>query len=71
MAYKLYRNARDYFDRQQPAEKRIIEYLCSIPDPQERRNQLDQAVTPGPTRHVRARHHAVGGQRPCFVRWGL
>jgi hypothetical protein len=36
--------------RQQPVEKRVIEYLISIPDPTERRNQLDQAVTPGPTR---------------------
>jgi hypothetical protein len=52
VAYKLYRHARDYFDRQQPAEKRIIEYLCSIPDPAERRNQLGAALTPGPTRCV-------------------
>ncbi len=46
------RHARDYFDRQQPVEKRIIEYLLTIPDPQERRNQLDAAITPGPTRSV-------------------
>jgi len=49
VAYKLYRQARDYFERRQPSEKRIIEYLVSITDPTERRNQLDKAVTPGPT----------------------
>lgn len=101
VAYKLYRQARDHFDRQQPKEKRILEYLLTIRDPTERRcvncltwvqvalqlqqqrddcaanglvvmgtqhaeccwhqlppvllvcrcsNQLDKAVTPGPTR---------------------
>ncbi|GFR51166.1 hypothetical protein Agub_g13524, partial [Astrephomene gubernaculifera] len=50
VAYKLYRTARDHFDRQQPAEKRIIEYILSVSDPTERRNLLDKAVTPGPTR---------------------
>eukprot|EP00798_Chlamydomonas_sp_ICE-L_P027497 gene27497-4806_t len=41
VAYKLYRNARDHFDREKSAEKRIIE---------ERSRMLDEAVTPGPTR---------------------
>jgi hypothetical protein len=27
-----------------------VEYLLSVPDPTERRNLLDQAVTPGPQR---------------------
>ncbi|MEW5304685.1 MAG: hypothetical protein WDW36_007278 [Sanguina aurantia] len=49
VSYKLYRSARDQFDRQQPKEKRILEYLCTISDPLERRSQLDKAVTPGPT----------------------
>ena len=44
--------ARDYFERQQPPEKRIIEYLVSIPDPTERSRLLDQALTPGPTRYT-------------------
>lgn len=34
VAYKLYRTARDHFDRQQPKEKRILEYLVTINDPQ-------------------------------------
>lgn len=42
--------ARDHFERQQPGEKRIIEYIISISDPSERRAALDKAVTPGPTR---------------------
>ncbi|KAJ9510209.1 hypothetical protein QJQ45_015697, partial [Haematococcus lacustris] len=50
ISYKLYRNAKDQFDRQQPAEKRILEYLMTIKDPAERRRQLDMAITPGPTR---------------------
>uniref|UniRef100_A0A7S3QLQ9 Uncharacterized protein n=1 Tax=Dunaliella tertiolecta TaxID=3047 RepID=A0A7S3QLQ9_DUNTE len=50
VSYKLYRHARDHFDRQQPVEKRVIEYLVSIPDPAERRTQLDNALTPGPSR---------------------
>ena len=37
VAYKLYRHARDHFDRQQPKEKRILEYLLTIRDPLERR----------------------------------
>lgn len=37
VAYKLYRQARDHFDRQQPKEKRILEYLLTIRDPTERR----------------------------------
>ena len=49
VSYKLYRQARDYFDRQQPKEKRILEYLLTIRDPSERSNQLDKAITPGPT----------------------
>ena len=32
VAYKLYRHARDHFDRQQPKEKRILEYLLTIRD---------------------------------------
>jgi len=50
VSYKLYRQARDYFDRQKPSEQRILEYLISISDPSERSRQLDDAVTPGPTR---------------------
>jgi hypothetical protein len=42
--------ARDYFDRQQPKEKRILEYLVTMRDRTERSRMLDQAVTPGPTR---------------------
>ncbi|GAX73760.1 hypothetical protein CEUSTIGMA_g1211.t1 [Chlamydomonas eustigma] len=49
VAYKLYRQARDHFERQQPKEKRILEYLLTIRDPVERTNQLDKAITPGPT----------------------
>jgi len=52
VSYKLSRHARDHFDRQQPVEKRVIEYLCSIPDPAERRTQMDNAFTPGPSRCV-------------------
>jgi hypothetical protein len=36
VAYKLYRQARDHFERQQPKEKRILEYLLTIRDPVER-----------------------------------
>ena len=36
VSYKLYRHARDHFDRQQPKEKRILEYLLTIRDPLER-----------------------------------
>ncbi len=36
VSYKLYRTARDHFDRQQPKEKRILEYLLTIRDPTER-----------------------------------
>lgn len=50
VSYRLYVRARDYFDRQQPAEKRILEYLVTIRDRSERSRQLDAAVTPGPTR---------------------
>lgn len=52
VSYKLYRTAKDQFDRQQPPEKRIIEYLCCMADETERLNQLDKAVTPGPTRYT-------------------
>ena len=50
VSYRLYVRARDYFDRQQPREKRILEYLVSMRDRAERSRQLDAAVTPGPTR---------------------
>lgn len=30
VAYKLYRNAKDQFERRQPPEKRIVEYLCCL-----------------------------------------
>jgi hypothetical protein len=48
VAYRLWIRAKDYFDRQQPKEKRILEYLMQIADPAERSAQLDKAVTPGP-----------------------
>lgn len=50
VSYKLYRTARDQFDRQQPTEQRIIKHLVKITDPGERSRALDDAVTPGPTR---------------------
>jgi tetratricopeptide (TPR) repeat protein len=50
VAYRMYVKARDYFDRQQPQEKRILEYLVTIRDRTERSRLLDQAVTPGPVR---------------------
>ena len=52
VSYRLYVRARDYFDRQQPREKRILEYLVNIRDRAERSRQLDAAVTPGPTRYT-------------------
>jgi hypothetical protein len=48
VAYRLWIRAKDYFDRQQPKEKRILEYLLQLGDPAERSAQLDKAVTPGP-----------------------
>ncbi|GBF92429.1 hypothetical protein Rsub_04533 [Raphidocelis subcapitata] len=50
VSYRLYLRARDYFDRQQPREKRILEYLVTLRDTAERSRQLDAAVTPGPTK---------------------
>jgi tetratricopeptide (TPR) repeat protein len=50
VAYRMYVKARDHFDRQQPQEKRILEYLVSLRDRGERSRLLDQAVTPGPVR---------------------
>lgn len=50
VSYRLYVRARDYFDRQQPREKRILEYLVTMRDRTERSRQLDAAVSPGPTR---------------------
>jgi hypothetical protein len=50
VAYRMYVKARDYFDRQQPQEKRILEYLVTLRDRAERSRLLDQAVTPGPVR---------------------
>eukprot|EP00879_Flechtneria_rotunda_P007889 GHRR01008266.1.p1 GENE.GHRR01008266.1~~GHRR01008266.1.p1 ORF type:complete len:411 (+),score=155.79 GHRR01008266.1:362-1594(+) len=52
VSYRLYVRARDYFDRQQPREKRILEYLVTIRDRSERTRQLDAAITPGPTRYT-------------------
>lgn len=52
VSYRLYLRARDYFDRQQPREKRILEYLVTIRDRAERSRQLDAAVTPGPTKYT-------------------
>eukprot|EP00882_Tetradesmus_deserticola_P028478 GHRQ01031730.1.p1 GENE.GHRQ01031730.1~~GHRQ01031730.1.p1 ORF type:complete len:187 (-),score=104.95 GHRQ01031730.1:26-586(-) len=52
VSYRLYLRARDYFDRQQPREKRILEYLVTIRDRSERSRQLDSAVTPGPTKYT-------------------
>ena len=52
VAYRLYVRARDYFDRKQPVEKRILEYLVTIRDPAERSRQLESALTPGPTRYT-------------------
>lgn len=50
VSYRLYLRARDYFDRQQPKEKRILEYLVTVRDRAERSRLLDSAVTPGPSR---------------------
>jgi hypothetical protein len=52
VSYRLYLRARDYFDRQQPREKRILEYLVTLRDRAERSRQLDAAVTPGPTKYT-------------------
>ncbi|EFJ51826.1 hypothetical protein VOLCADRAFT_109605 [Volvox carteri f. nagariensis] len=67
VAYKLYRTARDYFDRQQPAEKRIIEYLINVTDPTERRNMLDQAVTPGPVRATETHDYLYSTPQRLFL----
>lgn len=66
--------ARDHFDRQQPAEKRIIEYLLTVTDPTERRNLLDKAITPGPIRMTETHDYLystpqVSGAR-TWVGWG-
>jgi len=50
VSYRMYVKARDHFDRQQPQEKRILEYLVTLRDRNERSRLLDQAVTPGPVR---------------------
>ncbi len=52
VSYRLYIRARDYFERQQPVEKRILEYLITLRDPKQRSQELDAAVTPGPTRQT-------------------
>jgi hypothetical protein len=52
VSYRLYVRARDYFERQQPREKRILEFLVNVRDRAERSRQLDAAVTPGPTRYT-------------------
>ncbi|KXZ53007.1 hypothetical protein GPECTOR_8g376 [Gonium pectorale] len=67
VAYKMYRNARDYFDRQQPVEKRIIEYLLKVADPTERRNLLDQAVTPGPVRATETHDYMYSTPERLFL----
>ncbi|GIM11879.1 hypothetical protein Vretimale_15350 [Volvox reticuliferus] len=67
VAYKLYRTARDYFDRQQPAEKRIIEYLLNVVDPTERRNMMDQAVTPGPVRATETHDYLYSTPQRLFL----
>lgn len=67
VAYKLYRHARDHFDRQQPAEKRIIEYIISVSDPQERRNMLDKAVTPGPVRATETHDYLYSTPQRLFL----
>ncbi|GLI70397.1 hypothetical protein VaNZ11_015180 [Volvox africanus] len=67
VAYKLYRTARDHFDRQQPAEKRIIEYLLNVVDPTERRNMLDQAVTPGPVRATETHDYLYSTPQRLFL----
>ncbi|GIL63110.1 hypothetical protein Vafri_17236 [Volvox africanus] len=67
VAYKLYRTARDHFDRQQPAEKRIIEYLLNVVDPTDRRNMLDQAVTPGPVRATETHDYLYSTPQRLFL----
>ncbi|GLC45942.1 hypothetical protein PLESTF_000714900 [Pleodorina starrii] len=67
VAYKLYRTARDHFDRQQPAEKRIIEYLLQVSDPMERRNMLDQATTPGPVRATETHDYLYSTPERLFL----
>ncbi|PNH08823.1 hypothetical protein TSOC_004608 [Tetrabaena socialis] len=67
VAYKLYRTARDYFDRQQPAEKRIIEYIITITDPTERRNMLEKAITPGPVRATETHDYLYSTPQRMFL----
>ncbi|PNW69832.1 hypothetical protein CHLRE_18g748397v5 [Chlamydomonas reinhardtii] len=67
VAYKLYRHARDHFDRQQPAEKRIIEYLLTVTDPTERRNLLDKAITPGPIRMTETHDYLYSTPQRLFL----
>lgn len=72
VAYKLYRQARDHFDREQPTEKRILEYLLTIRDPVERSNQLDKvwSISDVSISHALLTFHAkthVGNMRDVYT----
>jgi phage terminase large subunit-like protein len=67
VAYRLYVRARDYFERKQPVEKRILEYLVSIRDPAERTKQLDAAITPGPMRYTDTHDYMWSTPQRLFV----
>eukprot|EP00198_Chlamydomonas_reinhardtii_P005913 XP_001695249.1 predicted protein [Chlamydomonas reinhardtii] len=59
--------ARDHFDRQQPADPRIIEYLLTVTDPTERRNLLDKAITPGPIRMTETHDYLYSTPQRLFL----
>ena len=44
----LYFKMKDTTSRQQPKEVRILKYILSLEDPQDQRNALEEAFTPGP-----------------------
>lgn len=44
----LYFKMKDTTARQQPKEVRILKYILSLEDPQDQRNALEEAFTPGP-----------------------
>jgi len=44
----LYFKMKDTMGRQQPKEVRILKYILSIEGPQDQRNALEEAFTPGP-----------------------
>jgi hypothetical protein len=67
VAYRLYVRARDYFDRKQPVEKRILEYLVTMRDPAERSRQLEAAITPGPTRYTDTHDYMYSTPQRLYV----